>query len=148
MTSQTSQNAHVLVVDDDRDLVEILRIVLEGGGYRVSSAHGPADAIRLVEQARPDLVLLDVMMPDGTEGFHVVWTLRAREDAYFRNLPIIMLTAVHRQTPLRFYPDVSDGTYAPGEFLPVQDFVDKPVDPATLLGKVARVLRAAAARAT
>jgi CheY-like chemotaxis protein len=148
MTSPQSKGAHVLLVDDDRDLVDILRIVLEGAGYRVSGAHGPAEGIRLVEQLRPDLVLLDVMMPDGTEGFHVVWTLRARDDAYFRRLPIIMLTAVHRLTPLRFYPDASDGTYEPGEFLPVQDFVDKPVEPQVLLDKVARVLRAAAVRAT
>jgi response regulator RpfG family c-di-GMP phosphodiesterase len=54
-----------------------------------------------------------------------------------------MLTAIHERTELRFYPDSSDGTYKAGEYLPVQDFVDKPVDPKDLLGRAAKVLSAA-----
>ena len=147
MTPRDAMGARILLVDDDRDLVDILRIVLEEQGYRVTAAYGPQDAIGKAEAERPDLIVLDVMMPDATEGFHVVWTLRARDDVYFRTVPIIMLTAVHRQTPLRFYPNASDGTYGPGEFLQVQDFVDKPVEPKVLVEKVARVLRAASAAA-
>lgn len=135
-----STPARILLVDDDKDLVHILRIVLAGQGYQVLAAHTPADGLALADAERPDLLVLDVMMPDATEGFHLVWNLRQMEEAYFRRVPIIMLTAIHRQTPLRFYPDSPDGTYAAGEYLPVQGFVDKPVEPDELLKEVARVL--------
>jgi len=132
--------ARILLVDDDRDLVEVLRIVLEGQGYRVLANYSAPEALTTIEAERPDLVILDVMMPDATEGFHVVWNLRRRQEAYYQDLPIIMLTAIHGQTTLRFYPDSGDGTYEAGEYLPVQGFVDKPVEPDALLEEVARVL--------
>jgi CheY-like chemotaxis protein len=133
----------VLLVDDDRDLVDILTLVLEGAAYEVKRAHDGPEALAVIERERPDLVILDVMMPEATEGFHVVWNLRRREEPYFRSVPIIMLTAIHRATPLRFYPDSADGTYGAGEYLDVQGFVDKPVEPDALLKEMERVLAAA-----
>jgi CheY-like chemotaxis protein len=132
--------AKVLLVDDDQDLIQVLTVVLEGKGYRVVSETRADAAVATVDRERPDLIVQDVMMPDATEGFHVVWHLRKRPEAYFQNVPIIILTAIHQKTPLRFYPDSGDGTYRAGEFLPVQGFVDKPVDPGTLLEEVERVL--------
>ncbi len=130
----------VLLVDDDADLREVLRIVLEDAGYEVLLAESGPKGMEAVDRERPEILLLDVMMPEGTEGFHVVWNLRNRDDPYFRSLPIIILTAIHQQTALRFYPDAGDGTYEPGEFLPVQGFVDKPIDPAALLTEMERVM--------
>ena len=132
----------ILTVDDDRDLVEALRIVLESGGYEVVAALDADTGLEKVRSERPDLVLLDVMMPNATEGFHFVWKLRDLEGEYFRAVPVIVLTAIHERTELRFYPDSGDGTYKAGEYLPVQDFVDKPVDPKDLLERVERVLSA------
>jgi len=132
----------VLVVDDDPDLREVLRIVLEDAGYQVVLAESGAVGMQKADEERPDVLLLDVMMPEGTEGFHVVWKLRNRDDPFFRNLPIIMLTAIHQRTALRFYPDARDGTYEAGEYLPVQGFVDKPVEPHALLKEIERVLAA------
>lgn len=130
----------ILLVDDDKDLVEALRLVLESRGYRVLAAYDAASGISVTERERPDLLLLDVMMPEATEGFHVVWNLRQRSEAYFQAVPIILLTAIHQRTSLRFYPDSGDGTYRAGEYLPVQGFVDKPVQPEVLITEVARVL--------
>jgi CheY-like chemotaxis protein len=135
-----SSGATVLLVDDDADLREILRVVLEGAGYKtVLAASGP-EGLAVADRERPDLILLDVMMPEGTEGFHVVWKLRNLEDDYFKTVPVVMLTAIHQRTDLRFYPDTGDGTYGAGEYLPVQGFVDKPVSPDALLKEVERVL--------
>ena len=130
----------ILVVDDDRDLVETLRIVLESGGYDVIAAHDAEAGLERVRSHRPDLILLDVMMPDATEGFHFVWKLRNLEEGYFHSVPVIVLTAIHDRTELRFYPESADGTYRAGEYLPVQDFIDKPVDPRDLLGRVEKAL--------
>ncbi len=142
-----SERAKILVVDDDKDLVATLRLCLERKGYEVAAAYDAQEGLRRVEEFRPDLVLLDVMMPSATEGFHFVWKLRQTEGEYFRRVPVIMLTAIHEKTELRFYPDSRDGTYQAGEFLPVQDFVDKPVDPERLLVRVAQALERWPARA-
>jgi len=135
-----SQGKKILVVDDDRDLREILQMVLEEAGYEVASAASGPEGMDVAHRERPDLILLDVMMPEGTEGFHVVWKLRNRDEPYFQDVPVVMLTAIHQRTPLRFYPDAGDGTYQAGEYLPVQGFVDKPVEPEALLKEVERVL--------
>jgi len=132
--------AKILVVDDDRDIVESMRLVLEHEGYQVLVAYDAAQALERTQSERPDLILLDVMMPDRTEGFHFVWKIRGLCEEHFRAVPIIVLTAIHAKTALRFYPDAGDGTYQAGEFLPVQDFVDKPVEPQLLLEKVRRTL--------
>jgi CheY-like chemotaxis protein len=135
-----TQAPKILVVDDDPDLREVLRIVLVDKGYSVVLAENGPKGLEIADRERPDLLLLDVMMPEGTEGFHVVWKLRNLSDPYFQGVPIIILTAIHQQTALRFYPDSGDGTYEAGEFLPVQGFVDKPIEPQVLVKEIERVL--------
>jgi CheY-like chemotaxis protein len=133
----------ILVVEDDPDMSETFRIILESKRYRVISASSKNEGLDKVRAERPDLILLDVMMPEGTEGFHFVWELRRDPDAEVRDTPIIVVSALHQTTDARFYPDQSDDTYAAGEYLPVQDYVDKPVDPADLLSRIERVLSGA-----
>ncbi|MEW6365841.1 MAG: response regulator [Acidobacteriota bacterium] len=137
-----STGAKILVIDDDRDLVETLRVLLAAKGYNVVSAYDATSGLEKTRSERPDLILLDVMMPNATEGFHLVWKLRQDPDESLRNTAIIVISAIHEKTDLRFYPDGGDGTYQAGEFLPVQDFVDKPIDPAKLLERIERVLTA------
>jgi CheY-like chemotaxis protein len=135
-----SEPATILVVDDDSDLVTTLKVVLEGAGYRVISASDAEQGMTRAEGERPALILLDIMMPNATEGFHFVWRLRRHEEQYFQKVPIVVLSAIHEKTDIRFYPDSGDGTYRAGEFLPVQDFLDKPADPTQLLERIGRVL--------
>lgn len=137
-----SDREQVLIIDDDSDLVEAIRIVLESNGYQANAANDAQAGLDKVQANRPDLILVDMMMPSGTEGFHFVWKIRNLSEEYFRRVPIIVLTAIHEKTNLRFYPDSGDGTYQAGEYLPVQDFVDKPVDPNQLLTRIKRVLSA------
>jgi CheY-like chemotaxis protein len=135
-----SAQRKILIVEDDKDLVAALQIVLNEHGFEVVAAHDAPGGLAKAEAERPDLIVLDVMMPEATEGFHFVWTLRLREDEYFRSVPIIVISAIHQRTELRFYPESADGTYQAGEFLPVQGFIDKPVDPAELVREVQRQL--------
>ena len=138
-----SAPARILIVDDDRDLVAALTLALTGRRFTVLAAHDPAAGQALAEAERPDLILLDVMMPSATEGFHFVWQMRRRDEAYFREVPILIISAIHQQTQLRFYPESGDGTYRAGEFLPVQGFIDKPIDPEELISRVTDALELA-----
>ncbi len=130
----------ILIVEDDADTVEALTLVLEKNGYQTASAPNAEEGLAKVRGERPDLILLDVMMPAGTEGFHFVWTLRKDTDPGRRSIPIIVLTAIHETSPMKLYPDQADGTYSPYEYLPVQGFFDKPVDMDKLLAEIERLL--------
>lgn len=132
----------ILIVDDEPDVVESLTMALETAGYATMSAGSAEEGLEKVRAERPDLILLDVMMPAGTEGFHFVWNLRKESEAALRDLPIIMLTSIHQESPMKFYPEQSDGTYEPYEYLPVQAFLDKPVRLEKLLSELQRLLAA------
>lgn len=116
-----------IIVDDDPDIVKSLTMALQAAGYATARAGTAEEGLERVHAERPDLIVLDVMMPAGTEGFHFLRDLRKDDDPALRDLPIIMLTAVHQDSPMEFYSDQSDGTYQPYEYLPVQAFLDKPV---------------------
>ena len=129
-------NEKILVIDDDPDLVEVIRLILEADGYQVFGAINGAQGLRQVKEINPDLIILDVMMDYTTEGFQVSLALRnpdpASEYAAYRDIPILMLTAIHSTTPLRFTPEE--------DYLPVDDFVEKPLEPAELVAKVEALL--------
>lgn len=80
----------VLVVDDDHDYVDILRTQLERRGFAVTTANGGAEALERLQDQKPDLVLLDVMMPD-ISGFDVLQ--RIRETPATASLPVILISA-------------------------------------------------------
>ncbi|HID86547.1 MAG TPA: response regulator transcription factor [Anaerolineae bacterium] len=122
----------ILVIEDDPDMVEALRMPLEANGYEVITASTGEEGLRTVKEIEPDLIILDVMMETATAGFQVSLQLRSpdprSEYAAYRHIPILILTAIHTTTSLRFGPDEA--------YLPVDDFVDKPIDPEVLLEKV------------
>jgi CheY-like chemotaxis protein len=131
-------NEKVLIVDDDPDLVEVMRLTLETAGYQVFSAASGAEGLAMVKEVEPNLIILDVMMDYTTEGFQVTLNLRSpdpqSEYAAYSKVPILMLTALHSTTDLRFRPD--------DDYLPVDDFVEKPLEPGALLEKVEKLLGA------
>jgi two-component system alkaline phosphatase synthesis response regulator PhoP len=130
--------AKILIIDDDPDLVFALKLCLEGAGYEVSSAACGKDGLLAIEQDKPDLIILDVMMDSTTDGFQVALKLRSADPSAryyrYRTIPLIMLTAIHQTTELRYGRDE--------DYLPVDEFVEKPIDPDQLLRKVERLLQA------
>jgi CheY-like chemotaxis protein len=128
--------AKILIIDDDPDIVATVSMCLEGAGHTVVSAKNGIEGVEMIQDDRPDLIILDVMMDTPTEGFQLALKLRnpdpSSDFGAFRDIPILMLTAIHSTTPLRFEQDV--------DYLPVELFVDKPIDPDDLLGKVDWVL--------
>ena len=119
----------ILIVDDEPDLLDLLAYNLERAGYRVRRAATGRDALAEVDRQRPDLVVLDVMLPD-LEGFEVLRALRSREA--FRDLPVILLTARGEE------PDKLVGFE-----LGADDYVVKPFSPRELLARVRAVLKRA-----
>lgn len=89
-TDATAATCRVLVVDDDRDYVDILRMHLERRGFAVTTASCGNEALERLQEAKPDVVLLDVMMPDLT-GFDVL--RRIRDTPTTASLPVILISA-------------------------------------------------------
>jgi len=131
----------ILVIDDDPDIVEAIRIVLEAQHFEVHSASNGTEGLSRVKEINPDLIVLDVMMDKLTEGFQVSYTLKSTaagsEYAAYAKTPILMLTAIGKETHMKFSPE-TDGAY-----LPVEAFLEKPVRPALLIETVKRLLAVA-----
>jgi len=124
--------AKILLIDDDIDLVEAMRITLEAAGFEVIDAQNGQRGLALVQEKTPDLVLLDVMMGTQDEGFHIAYQIRSSPG--FEDLPIVMLTAVSQETGFKFDKDKDE------DFLPVNEFLEKPIDPDYLIETVKRQL--------
>lgn len=120
----------ILVVDDEPAIVQVIRERLEGEGYRVRTAGDGASALAAVEQEQPDLMILDLMLPDF-DGFEVLRRLRqASGDVERGSLPVIVLTARDDEV------DVVVGLE-----LGADDYVVKPFNPRELVARVRAVLR-------
>ncbi|MBN1335365.1 MAG: response regulator [Deltaproteobacteria bacterium] len=124
--------AHVLLIDDDADLVSVNRTVLEALGHRVSVAYSGQEAWDHLATLAPDVLVLDCMMEEFTSGFEL-----AQEIArVYPRLPIIMLTAVSEQMSKAW-------TFSPEEdkdWLPVARFLEKPVTGEDLDGEIRELL--------
>lgn len=127
----------ILLVDDDPDFLEQNRLLLEANGYAVRTAASGRECLDEVEDCRPDLIILDMVMGDRTEGFDVSRELRNSE--YTKGIPLVMITSVNDTIPFRVEPDRT--------WLPVDALIEKPVDPALLLSVVGRVCGAAPGKA-
>jgi len=105
---------------------------LEAAGFEILEAGGGEEGLRKVQSDSPDLVILDVIMPDDHEGFAIA--RRIREELKLTSLPILILTAVHdvKKSAYRFAPDE--------QYLPVDHFLDKPVPTEVLVRKVEDML--------
>jgi len=117
-------NKRVLVVDDDAKTVELVKLYLNRDGYRVLTAYDGIEALRLIRESHPDLIVLDLMLP-GIDGLEICRTVRAESD-----VPIIMLTAM-----------TTDQDKLTGLDLGADDYVTKPFSPKELAARVRAVLR-------
>jgi two-component system, OmpR family, alkaline phosphatase synthesis response regulator PhoP len=130
-----TKGADILIIDDDRDLVESIRIVLESKKYGVRTAYNGKEGYQKIQEKAPDLILLDVMMATDTEGFSLAYKLR-NHPAY-REIPIIMVTGFTKKMteegPENFQ-------HVMGESWPATQFLEKPIDPEELLSVIEGVL--------
>ncbi|RJX28986.1 MAG: DNA-binding response regulator [Dethiobacter sp.] len=117
----------ILIVEDDEEIVGLLRFNLENQGYRVITAEEGYKAQELVEKLKPDLILLDIMLP-GLDGYEVCRILRSNKE--LENIPIIMLTAKSEELDVVL-----------GLELGADDYVTKPFSVRELLSRIKAHLR-------
>jgi CheY-like chemotaxis protein len=118
--------ANVLVVDDDPDFVKVTTKVLERAGHTVVSAASGAKALQAMRQDTPDVVLLDIMMSYILDGLDV--SREMAEDPKLKDVPVIMVTSLTGVKGSAMFPT--------DEYVPVDEWLSKPVDPETLLKRV------------
>jgi DNA-binding response OmpR family regulator len=114
---------YILVVDDDPDLVETVALMLESKGCEVGRAYDGIEGEESIKERRPDLVVLDIMMP-RKDGYVLCAELKANEKT--RNIPIVLLTAVGEAVPTTTY------THADGMSTEADEYIAKPIDTESL----------------
>jgi two-component system alkaline phosphatase synthesis response regulator PhoP len=120
-------NERILVVDDEEDLLELIRYNLSKEGYRVTCVETGEEALQHADSERPDLIVLDLMLP-GVDGLEVCRRLKSAEST--REIPIVMLTAKSEEVDL-----------VTGLEVGADDYMTKPFSPRVLLARVRAVLR-------
>jgi DNA-binding response OmpR family regulator len=127
MSVQQRTAQRILVVDDDKEIVRLVQAYLEQAGFQVLTAHDGETALHSLRRDRPDLVVLDLMLPDR-DGWDI--TRLVRRDTVLAKTPIIMLTA-----------RVEDADKIVGLELGADDYVTKPFNPREVVARVRSVLR-------
>ncbi len=120
----------IAVIDDDKEIVDIIKSVLKTKGYDVLTAFNGQDGLKLIEEKHPDMIILDLMLP-LVSGMEVIKRLRREPET--KDIPVLVMSAI------------SKSTKKPEEFwrqgLGADDFIAKPFDPVALLGRVEYVMR-------
>lgn len=123
--------AHILIVDDDPDFADALRTMLTGAGYEVTVAYDGRAGVAAARRARPDAILVDVMMEERTAGFFTVQELRRAPET--ARTPIVVISALYAQVEEFQVPP--DPRWAGHDA-----FLPKPVDSDLLLARLATLL--------
>jgi two-component system alkaline phosphatase synthesis response regulator PhoP len=127
----------ILLVDDDADFVEATKIILENKSYDVAVAYDGKAGLRKVETEQPNLIILDVMMPE-IDGYEVCAKLKS--DPRYGRIPILLLTAVGEAISKTKY------TKEMGMKIEADDYIPKPVEPMELVERVEKLIRISAER--
>lgn len=129
--------ARIKMIDDDVEFAETVSALLKQAGHEVSLLDTTDNAVQILASDKPDLVILDVMFPaNPVAGFDLARQIRRSRE--LKELPIILLTGVNQEFPMDFSAQDIDP-----DWMPVQDFVEKPVDSKRLLKAVDKMLSGA-----
>ncbi len=118
----------ILIVDDDPDFLQISRTILQAEGYQVVEAANGTQALRMLREEKPDLMLLDVMMSTTLEGVDVCREVRSYPG--MKDVPIIMISSIATTEYAADFPD--------DEQIPIDTWLSKPIQPAVLLKTIRR----------
>jgi DNA-binding response OmpR family regulator len=122
----------ILIVEDDVDFAEAIKLILESKSYDVAVAYDGKEGLKKAQTEEPNLIILDVMMPE-MDGYEVCAKLKA--DTKYRHIPILLLTAVGEAIPTTKY------TMEMGMKTEADDYISKPVEPMELVQRVENLFR-------
>ncbi len=125
--------AKIVIVDDDRDIRDSLQAILEAREYTVVTAADKTEGLEKIKAEKPDLAILDVMLDTWEDGFEMARELK--KDSDLKDMPILMLTGVGKQTGIDFKTTAGDPTWCP-----VDGYLEKPVEPDTLVAEITKLL--------
>jgi len=127
------KQSKILIVDDDPDILEAICAVLEAHSYQVVTACDGEEGLGKLKEEKPDLMIMDLLMP-RMDGFTVLKELQDPRRSKYSNIPILILTSVREDASRRRYE------LETGLELNVDDYLDKPIDPHTLVQRVGKLL--------
>lgn len=129
-----SEQKSILVIDDDVQLVDTVKTLLQSVGYKVRYAYQSEKGMDLAREERPDLILLDVMFagPPGPDGIEI--SRRLHQDSALKDIPVIILSGVRKVLDFPFQVGPDD------TWMPVKAFLEKPVKPNELLTEIEKIL--------
>jgi two-component system alkaline phosphatase synthesis response regulator PhoP len=128
----SAQAKNILVIDDDPDVQEALKLILEPAGYVATVCSTGQEGLDAVKTNPPDAILLDIMLSSPSEGFHLAYELR--RDEGMARIPIIMISSIGETMGMDFAKDLGS------EYVPAEKFLEKPLKAATVLDAVREVL--------
>lgn len=127
MSDQPKKQRKVVCIEDDAAMIDLVKLILKNRGYDVVGATRGPEGLELIAGEKPDLVLLDLMMPD-MDGWDVYQRMKA--DDYMKTIPVIVVTAKAQQIDKVLGLNIAK----------VQDYITKPFSPADLVKSINRVL--------
>ncbi len=128
--------SQILIIEDDVDTCEAMKLTLQSQDYTVFTSDNPKDGIEIARKEKPDLIILDVMFGRTEQSIGFDYAIEMKKDKTLAKIPILMITAVNIR-----YPNFGFSPQADGDYLPVDEFVNKPADPDDLISKVKNLLK-------
>lgn len=128
----SADSLDILLIDDDPDMHEAVKAILESKGHRVRCCLTGPSGLEELRRAAPDVLLLDIMLSSPTEGFHLAYEIKG--DEQLAATPIVMISAIGEKTGMDFARELGS------EYVKADIFIEKPLDAAALCGAIEKVI--------
>ena len=125
--------AKILIIDDDPDITAATKLILKKEGFSISSAVDEKEGLKKAKDSPPDLIILDIMMTEMDSGIEA--SRQFKNDPSLAKVPILMFTSIRERTGFDFSNDLKDK-----DWLPVDDYIEKPIEPKDLVERVKKLL--------
>ncbi len=124
---------HVVLIEDDTDMHDVIRMMLEPVGYTLTCCTTGKEGVDTARREKPDIILLDIMLSSPTEGFHLAYEMR--KDEVLKDTPIIIISSIGQKMGMDFAQELGS------DYVPVELFLEKPLDTQQLRDSVEQVLK-------
>ena len=128
----SSEGKHVLLIDDDPDMHEAIKLILEPEGYSVTCCLTGPEGLEALRKTKPALLLLDIMLASPSEGFHLAYEMK--QDDALKDIPVIMISAIGETMGIDYSKEIGS------DYVPADMFIEKPLEAHKLREAVSQLL--------